>query len=86
MPYVIYFAILSSMGLRASEADEFSSDEESPRLRRPSIEYNKFRDETMLVNLKTDSALWKLLRQNKLCELPSDADKSLAWGTNRQKF
>ena len=79
MLYVIYFAILTTMGLHASGPNEISSDEDSPLLRRPSLEYNKFRDETMLVNLKTDNALWKLLRHNKLCVLPSDADKSLAW-------
>lgn len=79
MFYVICFAIFTTMSLHASGLNEISSDEDSPRLRGPSLEYNKFSDETILVNLKADRALWKLLRHNKLCVLPSDASKPLAW-------
>ena len=79
MIFSLAFAFITSMILHASDTDEFSSDEESPLHSKASIEYNKFSDETILVNLKADRALWKLLRHNKLCVLPSDADKTLAW-------
>ncbi len=79
MSFVLYLAILTTLYLHASEPNEFSSDEDSPLLRRPLLEHQNFHDEDTLVNLKSDGMLWKLLRHNKLCTLPSDADKSLAW-------
>lgn len=79
MPFVILLVILAQIKLYSAAPDEFFPDENSPISRRSSIEYQEFRDEITLVNLKSDPILWKLLRHKKICELPSDASKPLGW-------
>ena len=79
MPFVILLVILAQIKLHSAAPYELFPEDNSPIPRRSSIEYQEFRDEITLVNLKSDPMLWKLLRHKKICELPSEACKTLGW-------
>jgi hypothetical protein len=79
MPFVILLVILAQIKLHSAAPYELFPCDNSPIPRRSSAEYQEFRDEITLINLKSDPMLWKLLRHKKICELPSEASKPLGW-------